>query len=206
MPIIKELSKADNRYQVLEGDTVTAKATTFKKAQYHAAIVGACNEQYQKNHSSTKRQYHTAILKAIDSTREQLASRLPGAHLPKNPGAGTLALQKLAQEERDREANRRELQTPIRMGGPSRPSGLTPAQREAREGAERFQNWVKTRQRAVSEKTAKKTKKFFAPTKRKGASTFQKWVATRQRAVSAKTAKKTNKFFTSGPANFWKNF
>ena len=158
MPIIKELSKADNRYQVLEGDTITAKSTTFKKAQYHAAIVDACNSQYQKNHNSTKAQYHTAILKAIDSTREQLASKLPGAHLPKNPGAGTLALQKLYQEEVDREKNRRELQTPTRMGGPSAASGLTAAQRE---DELRFKRWVETRQKAVSQKTAKKTKKFF---------------------------------------------
>ena len=158
MPIIKELSKADNRYQVLEGDTVTAKATTFKKAQYHAAIVGACNEQYQKNHRSTKRQYHTAILKAIDDTREQLASKFPGAHLPANPGTGKLALQKLAQEERDREKHRLELGTPLRMGGRSSASGIS---QEEREGRIRFQRFVEASQKHVSKKTAKKTKKFF---------------------------------------------
>jgi hypothetical protein len=158
MPIIKELSKADNRYQVLEGDLVTAKATTFKKAQYHAAILDACNSQYQKNPRSTKRAYHNAILKAIDNTRTELASKPVGAHLPKNPGTGTLALQKLAQEERDREANRRALQTPTRMGGPSAASGIS---QEEREGRLRFKRWVETRQRVNSEKTARKTKKFF---------------------------------------------
>lgn len=179
MPIIKEISKADNRYKVLEGDTVTAKATTFKKAQYHASIVEACNSQYQKNHQSTKKQYHEAILKAIDSTREQLASKLPGAHLPANPGAGKLALQKLAQEERDREENRRKHQTPIRMGGPSSGSGLTLAQRNAEREAQREA--------------------------KEGAERFQKWTATRQKQVSKKTAKKTKKFFTGGPGYFWKN-
>ena len=160
MPIIKELSKADNRYQVLEGDTVTAKATTFKKAQYHSAIVEACNSQYQKNHQSTKAQYHTAILKAIDSTREQLASRLPGAHLPANPGAGKLALQKLAQEERDREKHRLELGTPLKMGGPSSGSGISAAERE---GRLRFLKWVEARQKHVSKETAKRTQKFHTP-------------------------------------------
>jgi hypothetical protein len=174
MPIIKEIS--DNRYQVLEGDSVTAKATTFKKAQYHAAIVGACNSQYQKNPRSTKKAYHKAIVEAIDSTREQLARPLPGAHLPKNPGAGTLALQKLAQEERDREANRRLNRTPVRMGGPSSASGLTLAERD------------KARQ------------------DQEGRERFKKWVETRQKANSVKIAKKTKKFFTSGPAHFWKNF
>jgi hypothetical protein len=160
MPIIKELSKVDNRYQVSEGDTITAKATTFKKAQYHAAIVGACNEQYQKNHRSSKAQYHTAILKAIDSTREQLASRLPGAHLPANPGAGKLALQKLAQEERDREKHRLELGTPLKMGGPSSGSGISAAERE---GRLRFLKWIEARQKHVSKKTAKKSQNFYAP-------------------------------------------
>jgi hypothetical protein len=158
MPIIKELSKADNRYQVLEGDTVTAKATTFKKAQYHAAIVGACNEQYQKNHRSTKAQYHTAILKAIDNTRMELASKPVGAHLPANPGAGKLALQKLAQEERDREKHRLELGTPLKMEGRSSASGIS---NEEREGRIRFQRFVEASQKHVSKKTAKKTKKFF---------------------------------------------
>lgn len=160
MPIIKELSKADNRYQVLEGETVTAKATTFKKAQYHAAIVEACNNQYQKSHRSTKAQYHKAILKAIDSTREQLASKLPGAHLPANPGGGKLAMQKLVQAERDEIAGRkeRERQTPIRSGGPSSGSGIP---KEEREGRIRFQRFVEASQKHVSKKTAKKTKKFF---------------------------------------------
>jgi hypothetical protein len=194
----------------LEGDTVTAKATTFKKAQYHAAIVGACNEQYQKNPRSTKNAYHKAIVKAIDSTREQLASKLPGAHLPKNPGTGTLALQKLAQEERDREANRRELQTPIRMGGPSAASGIS---NEEREGRIRFQRFVEASQKHVSKKTAKKTKKFFTRSsasgisneEREGRLRFQKFVEASQKHVSKKTAKKTKKFFTEGPGHFWKN-
>ena len=158
MPIIKEISKVDNRYQVLEGDLVTAKSTGFKKAQYHAAIVEACNSQYQKNPKSTKQAYHKAIIEAIDNTRNELASKPVGAHLPKNPGTGTLALQKLAQEERDREANRRALQTPTRMGGPSSGSGMAA---EEREGQLRFKRWVETRQKHVSEKVAKKTKKFF---------------------------------------------
>ena len=158
MPIIKELSKADNRYQVLEGDTVTAKATTFKKAQYHSAIVEACNSQYQKNHQSTKAQYHKAILEAIDSTREQLASRLSGAHLPANPGAGKLALQKLAQEERDREANRRLHETPNTGGAGS--SGISAKERE---GRLRFLKWVEARQKHVSKETAKKTQRSHKP-------------------------------------------
>jgi hypothetical protein len=78
--------------------------------------------------------------------------------LPKNPGAGTLALQKLAQEERDREANAALHHTPTRSGGPSSGSGLSQAERE---GALRFQKWTEARQKHVSNKTVKKTKKFF---------------------------------------------
>ena len=99
-----------------------------------------------------------AKLKAIASTRKQLASKLPGAQLPANPGAGTSAMQKAVQAKRDEMAGRkeRERQTLIKSGGPSSGSG-----REDREGRERFTKWVETRRKAVSEKTAKKTKKFF---------------------------------------------
>jgi hypothetical protein len=168
MPVIKKLPSIDEgpeRYQVKEGGYITAYGTSLKKAHYHAAIVKACNEQYKKNHNSTSRQYHNAIVKGIEETKADLAAKPPGAHLPKNPGAGTLALQKLAQEERDREANRRLNRTPVRMGGPSSASGLNQAERDKakqyQEGRARFQKWVETRQKAASLKTAKKTRRFF---------------------------------------------
>jgi hypothetical protein len=165
MPVIKKLPKnhedEPDRYQVRINNAVSAKATTLKKAHYHAAIVEALDKQYQKDRNSTSREYHEAILKGIEETRAALAAKPPGAHLPRNPGGGKLALQKLAQEERDREANRRLNQTPTRMGGPSSGSGLAPAQRQADLAAQKQREArTKARQKAVSTKAAKRTSYF----------------------------------------------
>jgi hypothetical protein len=71
------------------------------------------------NPQSTKKHYHEAIKKGIEETRTALAEKPVGAPKPDNPGAAKLGLQKLAQAERDAEANRRLNTTPVRMGGPS---------------------------------------------------------------------------------------
>jgi hypothetical protein len=113
-------SLPNNQYQVkTPTGTVTAKSTTLKKAHYHKGIVDSLNEQFMKNPQSGKKEYHQVIKNSIEQTRAALAERTPGAPKPDNPGADKLGLQKLAQAERDAEANRRLNTTPVRMGGPS---------------------------------------------------------------------------------------
>jgi hypothetical protein len=107
---------------------------------------------------ATPQQIQARIAKRRALEEAKAPFRPLGAPLPENPGGAKLALQRLAQEERDREENRRLLRTPVRMGGPSSGSGLAPAQRQADLAAQKQRE---ARQKATSKKIARKTKKFF---------------------------------------------